>query len=173
MHHVVVYSFITRDYIIIQTQFFDDIKREICFDIENIMILIDDRIVNKLNFEIKNIKSINLRKIENQLISKYVNYDIIIDNEKLVVQSYVVKRFFANVLLNMNIIKNYNVDIFIFKNRICIKNNEISMTYDRIKEIIVNYAIIQIENIEQNIIQIEFVQSFVFRNYDHQNIEKF
>ena len=173
MHHVVVYSFIARDYIIIQTQFFDDVKREICFDIENMMILIDDRIVNKLNFEIKNIKSINLRKIENQLISKYVNYDIIVDNEKLIVQSYVVEKLFANVLLNMNIIKNYNVNIFIFKNRICIKNSEISMTYDRIKKIIVNHAIIQIENIEQNIIQIEFVQSFVFRNYDHQNIEKF
>ena len=173
MHHVVVNSFITRDYIIIQTQFSDDVKRKICFDIENMIILIDDRIVNKLNFEIKNIKSINLRKIKNQLISKYVNYDIIIDNEKLIVQSYVVEKLFVDVLLNMNIIKNYNIDIFIFKNRICIKNNEILMTYNRIKKIIVNHAIIQIKNIEQNIIQIKFVQNFVFRNYDHQNIDEF
>ena len=170
MHHVVVYSFIARDYIIIQTQFSDDVKREICFDIENMMILIDDRIVNKLNFEIKNIKSINLRKVKNQLISKYVNYDIIINNEKLIVQLYVMKNFFANVLLNMNIIKNYNVDIFIFKNRICIKNNEISMTYNRIKKIIMNHVVI--ENIEQNIIQNDFVSNQVFRNHDHQNIEK-
>ena len=133
MHHVVVYSFIARDYIIIQTQFSDDVKRKICLDIENMMILIDDRIVNKLNFEIKNIKLINLREMKNQLISKYVNYDIIIDNEKLIVQSYVMKILFANVLLNMNIIKNYNVDIFIFKNRICIENNKMSMTYNRIK----------------------------------------
>ena len=134
MHHVVVYSFITRDYIIIQTQFFDDVKRKICFDTKNIIILTNDRIVNKLNFEIKNIKSINLRNVENQLISKYVNYDIIIHNEKLIVQLYMIEKLFANVLLNMNIIKNYNIDIFIFKNRIFIKNNKISMTYDRMKK---------------------------------------
>ena len=47
------------------------------------------------------------------------------------------------------------------------------MTYDRVEKLIVNHAIIQIENIEQNIIQIESVQSFVFRDHDHQNIEKF
>ena len=171
MHYVVVYSSIARDYIIIQTQFSDDVKRKICLDIENMMILIDDRIVNKLNFEIKNIKSINLRKVKNQLISKYVNYDIIIDNEKLIVQSYVVEKFFVDVLLNMNIIKNYNVDIFIFKNRICIKNSEISMTYDRIEKIIINHIVI--ENIEQNIIQNDSVSNFVFRrNHDHHDIEK-
>ena len=130
MYHVVVYSFIVRDYIIIQTQFFDDAKRKMCFDTKNIIILINDRIANKLNFKIKNIKSINLRKLKNQLISKYVNYDIIINNEKLIVQLYVIEKFDANVLLNMNIIKNYNVDIFIFKNQIYIKKNQISMTYD-------------------------------------------
>ena len=170
MHYVVVYSSIARDYIIIQTQFSDDVKRKICLDIENMMILIDDRIVNKLNFEIKNIKSINLRKMKNQLISKYVNYDIIIDNEKLIVQSYVMKKFFADVLLNMNIIKNYNVDIFIFKNQICIENSEISMTYDRVEKIIMNHVVI--ENIEQNIMQNDFVSNQVFRNHDYQNIEK-
>ena len=168
MYHVVVYSFIARDYIIIQTQFFDDAKREVCFNIENMMILTNERIVNKLNFEIKNIKSINLRKVKNQSISKYVNYNIIIEIEKLIVQLYVVEKFNANVLLNMNIIKNYNVNIFIFKNRICIEKNEISMTYDRIKEIIINHVVI--ENIEQNIIQIDFV----FRlNHDHEQSSKF
>ena len=130
MHHVVVYSLIARDYIIVQAQFFDETKREIYFDIENIMTLIDERIVDKLCFEVKNIKTINLREIENQLILKYVNYNITIDNENVIVQSYVVEKFDTNVLLKMNIIKNYNVNIFIFKNRICIKNNEIFMTYD-------------------------------------------
>ena len=171
MHHVVVYSFIARDYIIVQTQFSDDIKREICFDIESMMTLTNERIINKLNFEIKNIKSINLRKIDNQIINNYVNYNITIDNEKLIVQSYVVEKLDANVLLNINIIKNYNVDIFIFKNRIFIENNEMSMTYDRIKIIIMNHAMF--ENIEQTVIQNNFVRNFVFRrNHDHQNIEK-
>ena len=85
MQYVVVYSSIARDYIIVQTQFSDEIKRKICFDIENMIILIDDRIVNKLNFEIKNIKSINLRNVDNQIINNYVNYNIIIDNEQLIV----------------------------------------------------------------------------------------
>ena len=98
------------------------------------MILINNRIVNKLNFEIENIKSINLRNVDNQIINNYVNYNIIIDNEKLIVQSYVVEKLDAKMLLNINIIKNYNVDICIFKNRICIKNSEISMTYNRIKK---------------------------------------
>ena len=171
MHHVVVYSSIARDYIIVQTQFSDDAKREICLDIESMMTLIDDRIVNKLSFEIKNIKSINLREVENQLISKYVNYDIIIDNEKLVVQSYVVEKLFVDVLLDMNIIKDYNVDILIFKNRICIENSEISMTYDRIKKVIINHVVI--ENIEQNIIQNDFASNLVLRrDHDHHGIEK-
>ena len=170
MHHVVVYSSIARDYIIVHAQFPDDVKREICLDTKSMMILTDDRIANKLSLEIKNIKSINLRDVENQLISKYVNYDIIIDNEKLIVQSYVVEKLDANVLLDMNIIKNYNVDILTFKNRICIENSEISMTYGRIGKVIVNHAVIK--NIEQNIIQNDFVPNQVFRDHDHQGTDE-
>ena len=166
MHHVVVYSLTTRDYIIVQAQFPDDVKREICLDIESMMILIDDRFVNKLSLEIKNIKSINLREVNNQITSNYVNYNIIIDNEKLIVQSYVVEELDANVLLDMNIIKNYNVNILIFKNQICIENSEMSMTYDRVEEVIVNHVVI--EDNEQNVIQNDFAQILVFRsNHDH------
>ena len=172
VHHVVVYPLTARGYTIVQAQFPDGAKREICLDTGSMVTLTDERIVNKLGLEIKNTKPVNLRGVGNQTTSTYVNYNITIGNEKLAVQSYVVEGLSAGVLLGMDTIKDYNVDILTSKNRICIGNSEVPMTYGRVGGVIVNHAVIQIGDIEQNTIQIGPAQSSVPRGHDHQGTEE-
>ena len=95
-----------------------------------------------MNFTFHVMKNVNFIDVNNQTINFYVNYIIKIDNENVFVQTYVINNLTIEILLNVDIIENYNMNLLIFKRIIDIKQNQISITFNKIDDIIINYVII-------------------------------
>ena len=70
------------------------------------------------------------------------------------------------ILLKVDIIENYNIDLLIFKRIITLDNNEISMIFKKIENIMINHAVInQIVSINSfNLLKIESFKSTSFAN---------
>ena len=146
VHHVTLYSSIARDYLKISIMISNDLKREICIDIEIIISLIDNKLMKIFNLTSQNIKSINFNDVNNQVTSNYINYQLIIDRETINVQSYVVDKFKIDILLSVDTIEDYAIDIITIKKVIFIDINEMFFNFDRINDILINYAIIALFN---------------------------
>ena len=143
IHHINVYSFITREYIKIITRTFDRKRRDICLNNDNMMFLINSKLIKIMNFIFHVMKNVNLNNVNNQITNCYVNYIIKIDDENIFVQVYVINDLIVEILLNVDVIENYNIDILTSKRMIIVNNNKISMTFDKIKNIMINHIIIE------------------------------
>ena len=60
------------------------------------------------------------------------------------VQTYVINNLTIEILLKINVIENYNIDLLIFKRIITLNNNEILILFNKIDDIIINHNIIEL-----------------------------
>ena len=146
IYHVTLYSSIARDYVKISIIISNDLKREICIDIEVMISLIDNKLMKVFNLTSQNIKLVNFNDVSNQITSNYINYQFIIDRETTNVQLYIVDEFEIDILLNVDMIEDYAMNIIIIKKVIFIDNNEMFFNFDRINNVIINHAIIALFN---------------------------
>ena len=158
-----MFSFTTREYIKIIIRTFDRKRRDICLNSDNMMFLIDNKFAKNMNFTFHVMKNVNLIDVDNQITNCYVNYIIKIDEENVFVQAYVINDLTIEILLKVDVIENYNIDLLTFKRMIVLNNNEISMSFDRINDIIVNHNIIESNSF--NLSKIESFKSTFFANY--------
>ena len=65
IHYINVYSFITREYIKIIVRIFDDKRFDMYLNNDNMIFLIDNKLVKNINFTFYIIKNINLIDVDN------------------------------------------------------------------------------------------------------------
>ena len=143
IHHISVFLFTIREYIKIIVRTSNRKRRDICLNNDSMMFLIDSKLVNDMHFTSHIMKNVNLIDVNNQITNFYVNYIIKIDDENVFVQAYVINDLTAKILLKVDVIENYNIDLLTFKRMMILNNNEISMSFDRVDDIIVNHNIIE------------------------------
>ena len=164
IHHISVFSFTTREYIKIIVRTFDRKRRDICLNSDNMMFLIDSKFVKNINFTFHVMKNVNLIDVDNQITNCYVNYIIKIDEKNVFVQAYVINDLTIEILLKVDVIENYNIDLLTFKRIITLDNNEISMIFERIENIMINHAITNQSINSSVLLKIESFKSTSFAN---------
>ena len=142
IHYISVFSFIIREYIKIIARTFDRKRRDICLNNDNMISLIDNKLIKNMNFTSHVMKNVNLIDVSNQTTNFYVNYILKINEKNIFVQAYVINDLTIEILLNVDVIENYNIDLLTFKRMIALENNEISMIFERVENIMINHAII-------------------------------
>ena len=85
IHYINVFLFIIREYIKIIARTFDRKRRDICLNNNNIMFLIDRKLVNDMHFTSHIIKKVNLIDVNNQITNFHINYIIKINDENVFV----------------------------------------------------------------------------------------
>ena len=143
IHHISVFLFITRECIKIIVRTLNRKRRDICLNSDSMLFLIDNKFVKNMNLVSHIMRIVNLIDVNNQITNCYVNYIIKIDEENVFVQTYVINDLTIEILLKVEVIENYNIDLLTFKRIITLNNNEILMSFDRIDGIIVNHNIIE------------------------------
>ena len=107
------------------------------------MFLIDSKLIKDMNFTSHVMKNVNLIDVNNKITNFYVNYIIKINDENVFVQTYVINDLIVEIFLNVNVIENYNMNILTFERMIIVSNSKISMTFDKIENIMINHIIIE------------------------------
>ena len=143
IHYISVFSFIIREYIKIIVRTSNRKRRDICLNNDSIISLINNKLIKNINFTFYVIKNVNLIDVDNQITNCYVNYIIKIDEENVFVQANIINDLTIEILLKVDVIENYNIDLLTFKRMIILNDNEISISFDKIEDIIVNYNIIE------------------------------
>ena len=164
IHYINVFSFTIREYIKIIARTFDRKRRDICLNSDNMISLIDSKLVKNMNFTFHVMKNVNLIDVDSQITNCYVNYIIKIDEIDVFVQAYVINDLTIEILLKVDVIENYNIELLIFKRMIILDNSEISMSFDRIDDIIVNHNTIETLIDSSILSKIESIKSTFFAN---------
>ena len=169
IHHISVYSFTTREYIKIIARTFDRKRRDICLNNDSMMFLIDSKLIKDMNLTSHVMKNVNLIDVNNKTTNFYVNYIIKVDDENVFIQAYVVNDLVVEILLNVDVIEDYSMNILTSERMIVVSNSKISMTFEKVEDIVINHIIIasvsssttsKTESVKFKIVTIHFSSTF-------------